>query len=97
MRSIAARRPASRSVPDSTAKTTLAVSPEALGKRSDSTSSALWDSVPGVLKSSTNAPPAADETPAMRARTATTIASERFQCPAAAAAMFPRRCAMRRE
>ena len=94
--SIAARRPASRSVPDSTAKHVGGVARGAW-KRSSNTSSALWDSVPASRSRPTNAPAAAGETPAMRARTATTIDSERFQCPAAAAAIFPRRCAMRRE
>ena len=57
VRSIAAAARGSRSVPDSTAKTTFAVSPDAAGKRSSSRSIARWDSVPGVLKSSTNEPP----------------------------------------
>ena len=48
----------SRSVPSSTAKTTLAVSPAAAGKRSSSRSSAAWDSVPGAGKSSEKLPPA---------------------------------------
>ena len=94
VRSIAARRSGSRSVPDSTAKTTFAVSPDAAGKRSSSTSIALCDSVPGVLKSSTNEPPPAPAARPSATSTTATIASERFQCCAAQAARFPRRCAM---
>ena len=90
VRSIAARRSGSRSVPESTANTTLAVSPDAAGKRSSRTSIALCDSVPGVLKSSLKEPP-----PALAARpratsTTATIASERFQWFAAQAARSPR-------
>jgi hypothetical protein len=97
VRSIAARRSGSRSVPESTAKTTFAVSPDAAGNRLFSRSIALCDSVPGVLKSSTNEPPPAlAATPSATSATAT-IASERFQCVAARAARVPRRCAMARE
>ena len=91
VRSIAARRSGSRSVPDSTAKTTFAVSPEAAGKRWSSTSIARCDSVPGVLKSSTNEPPPAVAATPSATSTTATIASERFQCPAAQAATVPSR------
>ena len=91
VRSIAALRSGARSVPESTAKTTFAVSPEAAGKRFCSTSIAVCDSVPGVLKSSTNEPPAAPAPTPIATSTTATIASERFQCWAAQAASDPRR------
>ena len=90
VRSIAALRSALRRVPESTAKTTFAVSPAAAGKRLFSTSIAVCDSVPGVLKSSTNEPPAALEPMPSATRMTATIASERFQCWAAHAANAPR-------
>ena len=90
VRSIAARRSGSRSVPDSTAKTTFAVSPDAAGNRWSSTSIARCDSVPGVLKSSTNEPPPSPDASPSAASTTARIASARFQCPAAQAAMVPR-------
>src|SRR5918994_6253556 len=97
VRSIAACRSDSRNVPDSAAKTTFAVSPDSAGKRSSSKSIAACDSVPRVLKSSTNEPPPAPAARPSATSTTATIASERFQWFAAQAARFPRRCAMGRE
>ena len=96
VRSIAARRSVSSSVPDSTAKTTLAVSPDTAGKRSSKRSIALCDSVPGVRTSSTNEPPPAPAATPNATSTAAKIASERFQCAAAEAARVPRKLAMPR-
>ncbi len=94
VRSIAAWRSGSRSVPDSTANTMFAVSPDSAGKRWSSRSIALCDSVPGVRKSSEKAPPAAPAATPMATSAAATIARERFQFVAAQAAIFPSRCAM---
>src|SRR5919108_617781 len=91
---IAAARAESRSVPRSTLNTIVAVSPDCAGKREARRSYALWDWVPGVLKSSENRPPARLDTAPMATTTATRIASERFQWAAVAAAMRPRRSAM---
>ena len=88
VRSIAARPRGPAGVPESTAKTTFAVSPASAAKRSSSTSIAVCDSVPGVLKSSTNEPPPAPVAMPKATSTTATIASERFQCSAAQAARF---------
>ena len=62
---------------------TWAVSPDCAGNRWVSRSTACWDSVPGVLKESTNEPPPATDAAPSATRTTATIARERFQCPAA--------------
>ena len=82
------------SVLPSVAKTIVAVSPDCAGKRCVRRSTACWDSVPGVLKLSTKAPPPTVAAVASATSTTATIARERFQCPAAEAARRPSAWAM---
>ena len=78
------RRAGPSSVPALDGEDDVAVSPDWAGKRCVRRSSACWDSVPGVREVVDEVAAAGGRARAEGDQDATTIARERFQCPAAA-------------